>query len=65
MQKNFTLAFLKPCPKHLENNLKEKGFSSELIKFYWKASNAKTKFQYDSIMDEMIKVTNGNIIKYE
>lgn len=59
INENFHLAFKKPCPKHLEGNLKEQGFRHDLINLYWKATNAKTKFQYDKIIEMMKEVPNG------
>ena len=59
LNQNYDLPFLKPCPKHLEGNLKSNGFRSELISLYWKASNAKSKFQFDLVMEKILATPNG------
>ena len=60
MNENYKSTFKKPCPKHLEGNLKENKFKPELISLYWKATNAKTKFQFDAIMNKITETPNGN-----
>ena len=59
LNQNYDKPFKKPCPKHLEGNLKAKSFRPELISLYWKASNAKTKIQFDLVIEMILATPNG------
>lgn len=52
-------AFLKPCPKHIEGNLKKLKYSEELINLYWKAERAKTKTEHKDILEQMAAKPKG------
>ena len=62
LNKHFKKAFLKPCPKHIEGNLKKLGFSADLINLYWKATTAKTELECDLIHNEIATKPKGDLI---
>ena len=58
-------AFSKPCPKHLEGNLKSKGFCEEIyISLYWRATNAPTKAKYEKVVEEIVQTPKGLLYMY-
>ena len=60
LNKHFKKCFLKPCPKHIERNIKSKGFNSEvLISLYWQAANAKTELECDNVLAEIATKPKG------
>ena len=64
---NFKESFLRPCPKHIEDNLISDlhiSKSDVLITYYWEAAKAKTLGDYHTIVEKIVSKHRGIKLLY-